>query len=79
MLPTTSAVADQSPSGRGAATGCCTVLAASVSFDPQGRTATLVPDEPLEAGRYKVTLTTGVVDWSGNRFGGATWTFDATT
>jgi hypothetical protein len=52
------------------------LVAASVSYRAIERTARLTPTDPLLPGtKYKLTLTGGVADWSGNRFAGASWSF----
>lgn len=52
------------------------VVTASVSFDPEFRTATLVPNDFLTPDtRYRVTLSSAIRDWSGNRLQGSSWTF----
>ncbi len=51
-------------------------VAAAVSFDAQARTATIQPNEPLQAGgRYRLVLTSAIRDWSGNRLAAISWTF----
>jgi hypothetical protein len=52
------------------------VVPANVTFTPIERTARITPAEELRSGtKYKVTLTTAIVDWSNNRFAGASWSF----
>ena len=53
-----------------------TSFPASVTFTPIERTARITPAEELRTGtKYKVTLTSAIVDWSNNRFAGASWSF----
>ena len=52
------------------------LVPASVTFTPIERTARITPAEELRSGtKYKVTLTSALVDWSNNRFAGASWSF----
>jgi len=66
---TTSTMQLRDPRGR--------LIAATVTFTPQERTARLTPDEPLRPGtRYRLTLTSAIKDWSGNKFAGASWSVE---
>jgi hypothetical protein len=56
--------------------GTATTVAASVSYNPGTRVATLDPIGNLVAdSRYTVSLTGGITDVAGNRLGAASWTF----
>lgn len=66
---TTSTMQLRDPRGR--------LIAATVSFTPWERTARLTPNEPLQPGtRYRLTLTSAIKDWSGNKFAGASWSVE---
>jgi WD40 repeat protein len=66
---TTSTMQLRDPRGR--------LIAATVTFTSWARTATLTPNEPLRPGtRYRVTLTSAIKDWSGNKFAGASWSVE---
>lgn len=52
------------------------VVPVAVSIVPVERTIRLVPNATLQPGtKYRVTLTSAIVDWSGNHFAGASWSF----
>jgi D-alanyl-D-alanine carboxypeptidase len=62
------------------ADGSGSVLAATVSLDPGGRRATLMPDSPLSfATDYTVTLTSLAHDLAGNALPRTTWTVSTTS
>jgi hypothetical protein len=49
---------------------------ALVSFVANDRTAHVTPSAELQPGvKYKLTLSSAIVDWSGNHFAGANWSF----
>ena len=51
-------------------------MASTVSFSNADRTATLNPDAELFPGtKYKVSLTSAIKDWSGNKLAASNWTF----
>ncbi len=53
-----------------------TLIAVDLSFVPESRTLTLVPQQPLSPDtRYRVVLDQGIRDWSGNHLQRTTWTF----
>ena len=55
------------------------VVPAAVTFTPTERTARLTPDAGLEWGKtYRLVLSSAIVDWSGNHFAGASWSFATT-
>jgi hypothetical protein len=65
---TTSTITLKDPRGRS--------VPATVTFTPIERTARLTPSVELLPGtKYKLTLTSAIVDWSGNHFAGASWSF----
>jgi hypothetical protein len=52
------------------------VVPATVTIVPVDRTIRLMPNDRLQPGtKYRLTLTSAIVDWSGNHFAGANWTF----
>jgi hypothetical protein len=52
------------------------IVPTTVSFMPNDRTARLTPVDSLQPGaKYKLTLSSAIVDWSGNHFAGASWSF----
>jgi hypothetical protein len=55
------------------------IVPASVTFTAFDRSAHLTPTGPLLPGtKYRLALTPGIVDWSGNVFAGTSWTFTTT-
>ena len=65
---TTSAVVLRDPRGR--------IVPASVTFTPIERTVRITPSAELVPGtKYRLSLSSAIVDWSGNHFAGASWSF----
>lgn len=53
-----------------------TLVAVDLSFVPEDRILTLVPQQPLRPdARYRVVLDQGIQDWSGNHLARTSWTF----
>jgi hypothetical protein len=52
------------------------VVPITIDVEPEFRGVTIHPVDELLAGtKYRLTLTNGIVDWSGNHFAGASWSF----
>jgi hypothetical protein len=52
------------------------IVAATVTTTPEFRQVLVHPVDALEPGtKYRLTLTSAIVDWSGNHFAGASWSF----